>query len=163
MPRGGVKPSPSASGETFAWVIEAGWLPAPDIKYLAGFEGDGDMLLLNWSADPFKAIRFARKGDAEIIAKSFVDRDDSPHAWRAAEHGFIEKSAPDQSATADSRDVEILWLRSSLVTLMMLAAANPSPLTNEQVAAICKVTLDKAMDLATARKPAPDATEKGAE
>lgn len=38
---------------------------------------------------------------------------------------------------------EIAWLRSSVVSLLILAEAKPSPLTNEQVASICRVTLDK--------------------
>lgn len=43
----------------------------------------------------------------------------------------------------ERRDAEIAWLKSSLVSLMTLAEANPSPLTNAQVASICKVTLSK--------------------
>ena len=38
---------------------------------------------------------------------------------------------------------EIIWLRSALVSLMVLAEATESPLTNEQVASICHHILDK--------------------
>lgn len=43
----------------------------------------------------------------------------------------------------ERKDAEIMWLRSSLVSLLTLAEAEPSPLTNAQVATICRVTLDK--------------------
>lgn len=38
---------------------------------------------------------------------------------------------------------DIAWLRSSLVSLLTLAEAEKSPLTNSQVAAICKVALNR--------------------
>lgn len=40
-------------------------------------------------------------------------------------------------------EAENKWLRSSLVSLLTLAEAEKSPLTNKQVAAICKVALEK--------------------
>lgn len=43
----------------------------------------------------------------------------------------------------ERKDAEIEWLRSSLVALLTLAEAQPSPLTNNQVASICRVTLSK--------------------
>lgn len=43
----------------------------------------------------------------------------------------------------ERKDAEIDWLKSSLVSLLVLAEADPSPLTNKQVATICRVTLDK--------------------
>jgi len=41
------------------------------------------------------------------------------------------------------KDAEIMWLRSSLVSLWTLARAENSPLTNSQVEIICKHMLDK--------------------
>jgi hypothetical protein len=38
---------------------------------------------------------------------------------------------------------EVAWLRSTLVTLLVLAEASPSPLTNENVVAICRTALDR--------------------
>lgn len=38
---------------------------------------------------------------------------------------------------------EIAWLRSSLVCLLSLAEAGSPNLTHKEVAAICKVTLDR--------------------
>jgi hypothetical protein len=38
---------------------------------------------------------------------------------------------------------EIIWLRLSLVSLLALAEAKPSPLTTENVAAICRLTLSE--------------------
>ena len=38
---------------------------------------------------------------------------------------------------------EIEWLKSSIVSLLILAEADNSPLTNAQVATICKHTLAK--------------------
>lgn len=43
----------------------------------------------------------------------------------------------------ERKDAEIDWLRSSLVSLLTLAEAQPSPLTNEQVASICRMALSK--------------------
>lgn len=43
----------------------------------------------------------------------------------------------------EHKNAEIAWLRSSLTSLLTLAEAKPSPLTNEQVASICRVTLNK--------------------
>jgi hypothetical protein len=43
----------------------------------------------------------------------------------------------------DDAYVQITWLRSSLVSLWTLAEAENSPLTLEQVAMICKHTLNK--------------------
>ena len=43
----------------------------------------------------------------------------------------------------ERKDAAIAWLRSSVVSLLTLAEAKPSPLTNEQVASICRVTLSK--------------------
>lgn len=42
----------------------------------------------------------------------------------------------------EAKDAEIKWLRSSLVSLLTLAEAENSPLTNKQVASICKVALN---------------------
>lgn len=42
-----------------------------------------------------------------------------------------------------AQEREIEWLRSSLVSLLTLAEAENSPLTNKQVASICKVALNK--------------------
>lgn len=49
----------------------------------------------------------------------------------------------DKAARVPQLEAEIMWLRSSLVSLLVLAEAKPSPLTNEQVATICRVTLSK--------------------
>lgn len=38
---------------------------------------------------------------------------------------------------------EIAWLRSSIVALLTLAEAQPSPLTPQQVVSICKVTMSR--------------------
>lgn len=43
----------------------------------------------------------------------------------------------------ERRDAEIAWLKSSVVSLLILAEAENSPLTNAQVAIICKHTLAK--------------------
>ena len=43
----------------------------------------------------------------------------------------------------ERKDAEIMWLRSSLVSLWTLAEAENSPLTLAQVAVICKHTLEK--------------------
>lgn len=43
----------------------------------------------------------------------------------------------------ERKDAEIMWLRSSLVSLWTLAAAENSPLTLDQVVVICKHTLEK--------------------
>ena len=43
----------------------------------------------------------------------------------------------------ERKDAEIMWLRSSLVSLWVLARAENSPLTNAQVEIICKHMLDK--------------------
>lgn len=43
----------------------------------------------------------------------------------------------------ERKDAEIAWLRSSVASLLILAEAKLSPLTNERVAAICRVTLEK--------------------
>lgn len=42
---------------------------------------------------------------------------------------------------AESKDAEIDWLKSSIVSLLTLADAKDSPLTNAQVATICRHTL----------------------
>ena len=51
-------------------------------------------------------------------------------------------SRTDAKDLAD-KDTEILWYRSSLASLLMLAEAKDSPLTLSQVASICKHTLGK--------------------
>lgn len=56
-----------------------------------------------------------------------------------ADRDFDLETGRDQ----ERKDAEIEWLKSSLVSLMTLAEANPSPLTNAQVALICRVTLSK--------------------
>lgn len=43
----------------------------------------------------------------------------------------------------ERKDAEIAWLKSSLVSLLILAEAEQSPLTNAQVASICRTTLNK--------------------
>lgn len=44
----------------------------------------------------------------------------------------------------DEKDAEIEWYRSCVVTLMLLAEMNgPHRLTNSQVVAVCKHTLDR--------------------
>lgn len=42
----------------------------------------------------------------------------------------------------ERKDAEIAWLRSSLVALLTLAEADPSPLTNKQVATICRIAVE---------------------
>lgn len=43
----------------------------------------------------------------------------------------------------ERKDDELAWLRSTLVSLLALAEAENSPLTNKQVASICRVGLSK--------------------
>lgn len=43
----------------------------------------------------------------------------------------------------ERKDAEIMWLRSALASLAILAEAETSPLTNKHVASICKVALSK--------------------
>lgn len=103
---------------TFGWVIEAGWTPASAPDYWCGTEGEGDGLLHHWNKDSFRAIRFARKIDAERIARCIVDGDsEQPLAWRVAEHGWNEapsdpgtKSAPQIAASHNSgeRDPSVM-------------------------------------------------------
>ena len=63
----------------FAWLVEDG----SGRRYRTMEQG-----LIVWTDDPLKAIRFARRADAEL----FAAEDDQ--AWRIVEHGFIDVATP---------------------------------------------------------------------
>lgn len=63
-------------GETTGWVVEHGPIFAP--AYLR-FAPSGPC----WTLDPYKAVRFARRDDAEAAVAAF-----EPERGRATEHGW---------------------------------------------------------------------------
>lgn len=103
-----------AAETSFGWVIEAGWTPASAPEYWCGTEGEGDGLLHHWNKDSFRAIRFARKIDAERIARCIVDGvSEQPLAWqdvtRVVEYGWnaapsVAVAETDADAPGDAKD-----------------------------------------------------------
>lgn len=71
--------------EEFAWIIEHRSSQPCSPMYWAGN---------GWEADHMRAVRFARKLDAERTAAGFDEDDPLPHEGphRICEHGWLEAS-----------------------------------------------------------------------
>lgn len=61
----------------YCWLIENGKKQGEGIAYRRMDQG-----IPTWTEDPHKAMRFARRADAEMFAEEDED------AWRIVEHGF---------------------------------------------------------------------------
>ena len=73
-------PQPAGAAQTqFAWLVENGKQAGSGLAYRYMDQG-----LPLWTDDPHKAMRFARRVDAEMFAAEDED------AWRIVEHGFDE-------------------------------------------------------------------------
>ena len=66
-----------ATQPVYCWLVENGKQAGSGLAYRRMDQG-----MSTWTEDPHKAIRFARRADAEMFAEEDED------AWRIVEHGF---------------------------------------------------------------------------
>jgi hypothetical protein len=95
-------PPPPVEQREIGWLVEAARTNGPQ-RYRTMEQG-----MSAWTTDPNKAIRFARRADAEM----FADEDDE--AWHICEHMWVDP-APEETHTAacarfpSLADPELKW------------------------------------------------------
>lgn len=80
-PQQAVAASIEPSGTEYGWLVENGRNP-PDLRYRT-MDNSG----ITWTDDHNKALRFARRADAEMFAAEDED------AWRIAQHAWHNTGA----------------------------------------------------------------------
>lgn len=100
----GIPPS-SEPGKQIGWLIENGSYSAPLYKYIDNSDG---CMIFKWTPDANKALRFARRIDAEAFA--YHDE----HAWRIVEHMWhddLRKSEQPAPVRTDQLDKALFEAR----------------------------------------------------